>query len=630
MPSGNKNKNKTPQEGVHVQEANASKSEVQVKLAKTKGSKADSAVQDESKPKDTSPSPDKLHDLPSIVYRSKDGLKLIEAFKDDAICVEDTVLDKIDDPKTDRVEAACCSEDGEYIAWCDNSFIKCMRFSDRKIVFEQTNTSRSNFLMISPKSTKIVAYNTMSGGDNLHFWDLNSQQHLLSMPFKKATQWRPVFSMNEDICLQHINGELIIYSGGKFDKPKQKIGHLKISGFSLSTASFAPSQAYQNLYKKRSKIKNHYIAIYTQGSKAQPSIVKIYKYPNITDAVANKSFFKADQVKFSWSPSGNSLLLICSTDFDQTGKSYYGEQSLNFMNVKGDSYFVKLPKEGAISHIEWYPSCDQDMFICVYGLQPAKVSLFNNKCEIIHHFGEAGSYNGALFNPFGTLVAIYGFGNLGGQLCIWDFDKKKLITTVKVPETTGIDWCADGKHILTCTTSPRLRVSNGFRLWHYNGSLLHELIGPSDPTKNIEIYDVVWQPLPDKFSKFKIDSKGPKQPNLMAQSNLNKFQSSAGKYIPPSMRAGASANKPKYLDSAIGIGAGGREIVGLESLSISGGNKSKKANSNNSNKNKKPNTNNKKKNNNNKNNGINSTSSAPTTNQQKTSGDTKTQQAPVS
>ena len=498
-----------------------------------------------------------IHASPYIVYRSKHGLKLITAFENDSICAKETFLTKIDDPKSNRVENACCSEDGEYIAWCDNQVIKCVKFSTNETVFDQPNTTRSNNLMISPKSTRLVTYNTMSDKDNLHFFDLNSQEHLISMPFKKASQWRPVFSMSEDICLQHINGDLVIYAGGKFDKPKQRIGHIKVTDFSLSTASIAPSQAYQHIYAKRIKNKNHYIAVYTKGSKGQPSIVKIYKYPNMTDAVTNKSFFKADNVRFCWSPSGTSLLLICSTDFDQTGKSYYGEQSLNFLNVKGDSYFVKLPKDGAISHIEWYPGCDQELFVCVYGLQPAKVSLFNNKCEIVHNFGEEGSFNGATFNPFGNLLAIYGFGNLGGQLNIWDFDKKKLISSTKVPETTGFDWCADGKHIVTCTTSPRLRVGNGYRLWHYTGSLLHELVGPNDPAENIEIYEVVWQPLPGKFTKPKPVNKAPKQTNLLSNSNLSKFQSTAAKYVPPSERNLGTTlkNRPKFLDSAMGMGA---------------------------------------------------------------------------
>lgn len=500
---------------------------------------------------------------PYMVHRSKDGLKLIASFQKDSVCGDEVILAKTED-KSNRIENVCCSEDGQYIAWCDNNNIECIKFDNKERVFYQPNTFKSNCLMISPKSTRIVSFSTMSGGDNLHFWDFEAQTILASMRFKKASQWKPVFSMNEEICLQHIGNELVLYANGKFDKPKQRIGHIKVDDFSLSSASFYDN-TYQHLYSKRIKNKTHYIAIYTAGTKGQPSIVKIYKYPNMNDCITNKSFFKADRVKFSWSPSGNSLLLTCQTDFDPSSKSYYGEQSLNYMSVKGDSYFVKLPKEGTISHIEWYPCCDKDLFVCVYGLMPAKVSLFNNKCEVIYNFGDQGSFNEAAFNPFGNLLAVFGFGNLAGQLCIWDFEKKKLIANIKVPETTGLEWCADGKHILTCTTTPRLRVGNGYRIWHYTGSLLYEKIN-NDPNNNIELYDFIWQPQPNQHRKPKLDAKAPKMPNLLTQSKLSKFQSSAGKYVPPSMRNSAASSSPSFIDSALGLGAGGRQVVGLESL----------------------------------------------------------------
>lgn len=500
---------------------------------------------------------------PFIVHRSQDGLKLIKSFSDaKSLCSDETILSTTDD-KSNRIESVCSSEDGEFIAWCDSNVIKCIKYDTTQVVFEQPNTSKCNCVYISPKSTRLVTYNTMSGGDNLHFWDLTNQTHLASMPFRKASQWKPAFSMNEDICLQHVKNELILYVGGKFDKPKH-LTHMKVDDFSLSSASLHDS-TYQHLYAKRIKNKIHYVSVYTAGAKAQPSIVRIFKYPNLTDSITNKSFFKADRVKFSWSPSGNSLLVICQSDFDKSGKSYYGEQSLNFMDVKGESYFVKLPKEGAISHIEWYPNCDNDMFICVYGLMPAKVSLFNNKCEAIFNFEHAGSFNTATFNPFGNLLAIYGIGNLAGLLCIWDFDKKKLLSTWKVPETTGLDWCADGKHILTCTTAPRLRVGNGFRLWDYTGSLLYEKIH-NDPNEKMEIYDLLWQTKPNKYKRPKLDAKPSQLPNLLTQSKLSKFQASAGKYVPPSMRnAGGSST---VFDSATGVGAGNRLVVGLGSLNL--------------------------------------------------------------
>lgn len=43
-----------------------------------------------------------------------------------------------------------------------------------------------------------------------------------------------------------------------------------------------------------------------------------------------------------WNQKGTGLLLITSTDVDQTGVSYYGKQALHFMTIKGDSYAVQL------------------------------------------------------------------------------------------------------------------------------------------------------------------------------------------------------------------------------------------------------------------------------------------------
>lgn len=538
---------------------------------KTRNNK-ESTIQEDDSPKT---------DPPFIVQRSKEGLKLTAPLVGDSVCKNDTVL-ALTENKTDRIEAVFCSEDGELLAWCDNSAIKCINIGTKEVLFDKENVHKSNCITISPKSTKLISYSSMSGGDNLHFWDLKTQEHLGSMQFRKATQWKPVFSMNEDICMQHVNSELLFYGGGKFDKPKSRISHIKVNDFSLSSASLNDS-TYQHLYSKRIKCKTHYVAVYTAGTKGQPSIVKIYKHPNMTDCITNKSFFKADSVKFSWSPSGNSLLLTCLADFDKTGKSYYGEQSLNYMNVKGESYFVNLPKSGRITHIEWYPSCDKDMFVCVHGLMPAKVSLFNNKCETMFSFEDQGNFNTATFSPFGNLLAVYGFGNLAGQLCIWDFEKKKLISTLKVPETTGLEWCADGKHILTSTTTPRLRVGNGYRLWHYTGSLLYEQIS-NDSNQNMELYDILWQPKPGKYSRPKCDLKPSELPNLMTQSKLNKFQGSVGKYVPPSMRNITAPSKVSCIDSAYGLGAGNRPIVGLESL-----NRDKNGPKSQSNKNKKKN-----------------------------------------
>ena len=43
-----------------------------------------------------------------------------------------------------------------------------------------------------------------------------------------------------------------------------------------------------------------------------------------------------------WSKPGNCVLLMTSTDVDTTGASYYGKQTLHFLDVKGTSAMVQL------------------------------------------------------------------------------------------------------------------------------------------------------------------------------------------------------------------------------------------------------------------------------------------------
>lgn len=74
-----------------------------------------------------------------------------------------------------------------------------------------------------------------------------------------------------------------------------------------------------------------------------------------------------------------------------------------------------------------------------------------------------------------------------------------LQTTNKVPQelciiqaddTTYFEWSPDGEHILTATTSPRLRVSNGYKIWNYNGECFATYkLPPSN-----ELWQINWQP----------------------------------------------------------------------------------------------------------------------------------------
>lgn len=131
-----------------------------------------------------------------------------------------------------------------------------------------------------------------------------------------------------------------------------------------------------------------------------------------------------------WNKRSTGLILLTSTEVDATGASYYGKQALHFMSTRGDSFAVQLKKEGPIHSVEWNPNSTE--FCVIYGFMPAKASFFNVKCDSIHDCDE-GARNSIYYNPFGNLVILAGFGNLRGNVEVYDVAKKKVVTTLQAP-----------------------------------------------------------------------------------------------------------------------------------------------------------------------------------------------------
>lgn len=152
------------------------------------------------------------------------------------------------------------------------------------------------------------------------------------------------------------------------------------------------------------------------------------------------------------------MLLLTSTDVDQSGASYYGKQTLHAMATKGDSFGVTLSKDGSVHAVSWNPNSME--FCVVYGFMPAKATFFNAKCDPSFDCGE-GDRNSIYYNPFGNLCILAGFGNLQGNVEVWDVPKKVQVAKFVAHDTTLLEWCPNGEIFVTATTAPRLRVSNG-------------------------------------------------------------------------------------------------------------------------------------------------------------------------
>lgn len=187
-----------------------------------------------------------------------------------------------------------------------------------------------------------------------------------------------------------------------------------------------------------------------------------------------------------WNQLGTTLVVLAQTEVDKTGKSYYGETTLYVLSANGgfDSR-ITLDKEGPIHDVSWSPNSKE--FGVIYGYMPAKTTIFNQRAVATHTF-PLGPRNTILFSPSGRFVLVAGFGNLAGQMDIYDLEKDyRKICTIEGGNPSVCEWSPDSKYILTATTSPRLRVDNGVRLWHVGGGIVYN-------EDMVELYHVTWRP----------------------------------------------------------------------------------------------------------------------------------------
>lgn len=324
-----------------------------------------------------------------------------------------------------------------------------------------------------------------SGSKNLVVYHTLSATELASFSQKSQSNWNLQWTSSEEYCARLVTNEVQFWEAANVGKQVWSRLHLEnVSTFSLSPGK-APS-----------------VAVFIPEKKGAPAIVRLYSIPNFSSPVSNKTFYKADKVDLVWNDLGTSILVLTHTDVDKTGKSYYGETYLYYMAVAGNfDCRVVLDKEGPIHDITWAPQAKE--FVVVYGSMPSKATLFDHRANPIHDFG-LNPRNFVRFNPQGRLLAIAGFGNLNGTVDFWDRRKLTKITTVSAANSSYCEWSPDGRYLLTATLTPRLRVDNGFKIWHYTGTLVYwESVE--------ELYQIEWKPDASEAFPFRISlSPAPK------------------------------------------------------------------------------------------------------------------------
>ncbi|CAI4233154.1 unnamed protein product [Auanema sp. JU1783] len=477
----------------------------------------------------------------NLVYaiRGSTGFSLRRGLTNSTALFEDK-----ESPKQNPCELFAFSNAGHLFAYCDTQRTRVIEPSTGKEILS-LDLKRTKAFSFSPKDTYLFTYeqyaiygrkthDDQKPEPNLRVYHLKEKKHVTTLIAAKESTWQPQWSDDESICIRQQGSELCIYKNGNLNRYEDKLAVPNLGNFALSPGN-GPL----------------YIACYVNGHGANPARVQVRKVGTDFPIVANKTFFKSDKAELVWNQKGTALLIKASVDVDKSNQSYYGEQSVFMINVVTDeSFIVPLAKKGPVYSAEWNPNGKD--FAVVYGFMPSKLTVYNHRGEPIFDAAE-GPRNEVHYNAFGNILLACGFGNLAkGMMEFWDIEKKKLINTIDVPNTTQFQWAPDGQHFVTATTTPRLRIDNCYRLWHYSGKLISEFEYESPKE---ELWQVMFRPMLgyNKFEVKELTKLEKMQAGLLikkkdASHPLNNLPAGAvrqaGAYVPPHLRGKPSAGAP--------------------------------------------------------------------------------------
>lgn len=95
--------------------------------------------------------------------------------------------------------------------------------------------------------------------------------------------------------------------------------------------------------------------------------------------------------------------------------------------------------------------------------------------------------NEVIWGNLGRFVCLAGFGNLNGEMEMWDMQTRTRVGICKSNSASHCEWSPDDRKLLTAILTPRLRVDNCYKVFSYTGVLLHK--ANYDHT---ELYEAVW------------------------------------------------------------------------------------------------------------------------------------------
>jgi len=203
---------------------------------------------------------------------------------------------------------------------------------------------------------------------------------------------------------------------------------------------------------------------------------------------------------------------------------------------------LELKKPGPIHDVSWSPSGRE--FAVIYGSMPnPSTTIFDSKSNTSLDLGTT-SRNTLRWSPNGKLLCVGGFGNLAGQMDFWDVKNAKKVGSSTAHCASICEWAPDSRQFIAATVSPRIRVDNGYKIFKYDGTLLHEV------KIQDELYQVFWRPRPANFypdRPLTPPPKGGAGPSVASSSSSSQPQTTPApaKYRHPHAAESTQSSAPK-------------------------------------------------------------------------------------
>ncbi|CAE7039839.1 eif2a [Symbiodinium sp. CCMP2456] len=353
----------------------------------------------------------------------------------------------------------------------------------------------------SPLGTHLVTYErwVKDAGDNVGVWDAKTGEKRFSFILKNMTgmTWPPLkWTSLETHCCRMVQDGVQILPGSCERSEVTRIDAPGIMAFEVSPRGSGPQGSG-----------SPHVALVVAEMKGQPARC---------------------QVTMKWNNVGTAVLVKSAMEVDDTGKSYYGGANLYFLRADGEeSALVASADGGAIHDAQWSPT--QDEFILLHGELPCPAGLYEGrKGNKRVDFG-SGHRNTIRWNPFGRFFVLGGYGQLLGDTDFWDKPGKQLMASRRMECCVVCGWAPDGRHFLTATTAPRMRVDNKIELFDYLGAPLGKL-------EFDELLLAGWRPRPRGAFQDRAPSPGRSAPASQAKAAAKPKAAQA--YRPPGARAG--------------------------------------------------------------------------------------------